>query len=154
MKLVSMTALLLMTARIAAAEPAQHGPGEAPPVALAQLLAGNTATGVIFLAHPEPAAGGGTAFRAGESVTFEAYLRPDGTARVRSWDPRRNAYTPVMTRHWRVEGNDFCLGIPLIGSVDSVCMTAHSWGPIFNGIATNIGAMIKGDVRTGNAFNL
>lgn len=52
------------------------------PKPLAETLAGNTLSGVLFMPHAAPQGGGSL-----DRVVFQAFLRSDGSAQMRRWDP-------------------------------------------------------------------
>jgi len=119
----------------------------APP--LAEVLTGKTLSAVLFLPH-ETGGGGGSLDR----VMFQAYLRPDGSALVRRWQPAQNAYSPVGERRWSVTGNRLCLDFPPNERVPHLCVEIHVWGPRIAGNTTGPGqfAMLDGDIEPGNSI--
>src|SRR5258708_7807791 len=106
--------LLVLGGSAAAAEP--------PPPA-AGPLAGNTLSAVAYVPRTAGMAGGGELAR----IMLQAYLRADGRALVRAWDPARDAYTAVVERDWTLAGSNFCVGMP--GAPGSICADIHIWGP-------------------------
>ena len=114
-------------------------------------FADKTLSGVAFLpqAVPQADTAGTPSLR---TVMFQAYLRPDGSALVRSWDPVANRYTATDTRPWRGEGDTLCLTVPGFALPDALCVSLHVWGPEFAGTGVNHNGMIKGDVRPGSAL--
>lgn len=123
---------------------AQHAP---PP--LTDALTGNTLSAVLFLPHE--AAGGGSLDR----VVFQAYLRPDGSALMRRWEPARNAYSALAERRWSVSGSTLCLDFPPNERVPRTCVEIHVWGPRVAGNSTGPGqfAMLDGDIEPGNSVS-
>lgn len=118
----------------------------APP--LADALTGNTLSAVLFLPHK--AAGGGSLDR----VVFQAYLRPDGSALMRRWQPAQNAYSPVAERRWSMTGDQLCLDFPPNERVPRTCVQIYVWGPRVAGNSTATGqfAMLDGDIEPGNSI--
>jgi hypothetical protein len=115
-------------------------------------FADKTLSGVAFIPQTTPQVGiAGTPGL--KTVMFQAYLRPDGSALVRAWDPATNRYTPTDTRPWRGEGSTLCLAVPAFALPEPLCIALHSWGPAFGGSGVNYSAMVKGDVRQGSALN-
>lgn len=116
---------------------------------LADALAGNTLSAVLFLPH-QAAAGGGSLDR----VVFQAYLRADGSALMRRWQPTQNAYSPLAERRWSVSGNLLCLDFPANERVPRICVELHVWGPRIAGNSTGPGqfAMLDGDIEPGNSI--
>ena len=115
---------------------------------VADALTGNTLSAVLFLPHA--AAGGGSLDR----VVFQAYLRPDGSALMRRWQPAQNAYSPLAERRWSVTGNELCLDFPPNERVPQTCVEIHVWGPRVAGNSTETGqfAMLDGDIEPGNSI--
>jgi hypothetical protein len=115
---------------------------------LADALTGNTLSAVLFLPHE--ASGAGSLDR----VVFQAFLRPDGSALMRRWQPAQNAYSPVGERHWSVSGNLLCLDFPPNERVPRICVEIHVWGPRIAGNTTGPGqfAMLDGDIEPGNSI--
>src|SRR5439155_10988494 len=66
------------------------------PQILANLLVGKTLSAVTWVPRPAVASGGGALSR----FMLQAYLRQDGSALIRVWDPARNAYTRPVERNW------------------------------------------------------
>jgi hypothetical protein len=118
----------------------------APP--LADALTGNTLSAVLFMPHE--ATGGGSLDR----VVFQAYLRADGSALMRRWQPAQNAYSPVAERRWSVTGDQLCLDFPPNERVPRTCVQIHVWGPRIAGNTTGSGpfAMLDGDIEPGNSI--
>jgi hypothetical protein len=115
---------------------------------LADALTGNTLSAVLFLPHA--AAGGGSLDR----VVFQAYLRADGSALMRRWQPAQNAYSALAERRWSVSGNLLCLDFPPNERVPRTCVEIHVWGPRIAGNSTGPGqfALLDGDIEPGNAI--
>jgi len=86
------------------------------------------------------------------TVMFQAYLQPDGTAQVRAWDPAADRYTPVESRPWHGSGDQLCLTVPAFALPGELCLALHVWGPEFAGTAVNHTGMVKGDVQPGSAL--
>lgn len=139
-------ALAIVAALIA---PASHGAGIPDAAAsISAALVGNTLSGVLFLPHE--AAKGETLDR----VVFQAYLRPDGSALMRRWEPAHNAYTAVAEQRWSVAGNTLCLDFSLSADVPRLCVEVHVWGPRIAGNTTGAGrfAMLDANVEPGNTL--
>jgi hypothetical protein len=118
-----------------------------------QFFTGNTVNAVAFLpvdpSEPHLAApGSGSLLR----IMFQAYLRPDGEALVRSWDARVGRYTPVSNQPWRLDGSTLCLAVPSFELREPLCFDVHLWGRNFAGHGVNANGMIKGDVKPGNGL--
>ena len=76
---------------------APAGAANTDPLDAAKDLADKTLSGVAYIPQPTPQPGiEGTPSL--KTVMFQAYLRPDGSALVRAWDPAANRYTPTDTR--------------------------------------------------------
>jgi hypothetical protein len=116
-----------------------------PPI-LADLLAGKTLSAVTWVPRPAAASGGGALSR----FMLQAYLRQDGSALIRIWDPARNAYTRPVERNWTLSGSRLCLDLPNPGP-GRICAGVHSWGPRIAGIGTAPYVMLDGDLKPGNA---
>jgi hypothetical protein len=115
-----------------------------PPQPLASRLAGNTLSAVTFMPRRPGMPGGGELAR----VMIQAYLRADGGALVRVWDPGHNAYTHPVERRWSLSGTRLCIDLPS----GSICADVHVWGPRIAGIGTRPYAMLDGDLQPGNAI--
>jgi hypothetical protein len=153
MKETRMLALVRPAAFAAAALLLAIGSGVAAEKAQASLtdaLAGNTLSAVLFLPHEAPAGGGSL-----DRVMFQAYLRPDGSALMRRWEPARNAYSTVAERRWSVSGSTLCLDFPPGERVSRTCVDIHVWGPRVAGNSTGAGqfAMLDGDIEPGNSIS-
>ena len=165
MRLVVTTAvcgLLALVRAGTAAEDHAHGGGhERGPFPYApvekvdtkRFFTGNTMNAVAYVpsAQPQP---GPNAIGASSlsTVMFQAYLREDGTALVRAWDPRSARYTPTAQQFWSVDGDTMCLAVPAFQRADPLCLEIHVWGLNFAGYGINGGhGMIKGDVKPGRA---
>ncbi len=114
---------------------------------LSEALAGNTLSAVMFMPRAAPKGGGSL-----DRVVFQAYLRPDGSALMRRWEPDRNAYSTVAVRRWSVSGSTLCLDFPADERVPRTCVEIHVWGPRLAGNTKGPGqfAMIDGDIEPGN----
>jgi hypothetical protein len=110
-------------------------------------LAGNTLSAVTWVPRSAATLGGGALSR----FMLQAYLRQDGGALIRVWDPTRNAYTPPVERSWTLSGNRLCLDLPAPGP-GRVCAEVHTWGPRIAGVGTAPYAMLDGDLRPGNTL--
>lgn len=130
-----------------AAAPTGQAAESAP--SLAQALTGNTLSGVFFIPHDAPN-GGGSLWR----IMFQAFLRPDGSALIRRWDPAHDAYATTVQRRWTVSGTTLCLDFPGVGSDSQICVDAHVWGPRIAGNGTGSGrfALLDGDIEPGNSL--
>jgi hypothetical protein len=117
------------------------------PQILADLLAGKTLSAVTWVPRPAAAPGGGGLSR----FVLQAYLRQDGSALIRIWDPARNAYTRPVERNWTLSGSRLCLDLPNPGP-GRICAEVHSWGPRIAGIGTAPYVMFDGDLKPGNAL--
>ncbi len=115
-----------------------------PTPPLASRLAGSTLSAVTYMPKKPGMPGGGELAR----VIMQAYLRADGGAVVRVWDPSRNAYTAAVERRWSLSGSRLCIDLPS----GTICADVHVWGPRIAGIGTNPYAMLDGDLRSGNAI--
>ena len=118
---------------------------EAPPASAGQLV-GNTLSAVAYVPRAPGMAGGGELAR----IMLQAYLRADGRALVRAWDPSRDAYTPAVERNWTLSGTSFCVGLP--AAPGSICADIHIWGPRLAGVGIHPYAMLDGDLQPGNAL--
>jgi hypothetical protein len=148
-------AALCCTLTIAAAEEGAPHSGYAPrPVIDARaFFTGNTLSAVAFIPREEDeqeadSPTSGALLR----VMFQAYLRPDGGALVRAWDPRVGRYTPVASERWQLEGSALCLRVPFFNEPGPMCFDVHLWGRNFAGHGINANGMIKGDVKPGNVL--
>lgn len=115
---------------------------------LAERLAGNTISAVTFVPRADAAAGGGSLLR----LMFQAYLRPDGSAQLRVWDPVRNAYAAIEERRWSASGSTLCIGVPRIGLDRGLCAEVHIWGPRIAGTGATGFAILDGDIKPGNGL--
>jgi hypothetical protein len=134
--------------------PSAHSGPNIDPLDAAKDLVDKTLSGVAFLpqaipATPDRPAEGAASLK---TVMFQAYLRPDGSALVRAWDPIANRYTPTDTRPWRGDGATLCLTVPAFALPEALCIALHAWGPAFAGTGINYNAMVKGDVRAGSTL--
>ena len=111
------------------------------------VLAGNTLSAVAWVARSAANSGGGDLIR----LMLQAYLRQDGSALVRIWDPTRNAYTQPAERSWTLAGSKLCLDLPVPGP-GRICAEVHSWGPRIAGIGTTPYVMLDGDLKPGNVL--
>jgi hypothetical protein len=84
---------------------------------------------------------------------FQAYLQPDGTAQVRSWDTVAARYTPIATERWHGAGDQLCLTVPGFALSGELCLALHLWGPEFAGTGVNHSGMVKGDVQPGSLLH-
>lgn len=105
-------------------------------------LAGSTLSAVAYVPWRPGLPGGGGLAR----LMLQAYLRPDGGALVRVWDPARNAYTAPAERRWSLAGDRLCLDL----ASGPLCADVHVWGPRVAGLGTNPYAMLDGDLQPGN----
>ena len=119
--------------------------GESPPVPLAGRLAGSTLSAVAYVPWRPGLPGGGELAR----LMLQAYLRPDGGAVVRVWDPNRDAYTPPAERRWSLSGDKLCIDL----QTGPLCAAVHVWGPRIAGLGTRPYAMLDGDLQPGNAIS-
>lgn len=110
-------------------------------------LAGNTLSAVTWVPRSAAAPGGGALSR----FMLQAYLRQDGSALIRVWDPAHNAYTRPVERSWTLSGSRLCLDLPAPGP-GRVCAEIHSWGPRIAGVATAPYVMLDGDLKPGNTL--
>jgi hypothetical protein len=125
-----------------------HAAGAAEsPAPLASQLAGNTLSAVAYVPHAPGLPGGGQLSR----VMLQAYLRADGRALVRAWDPAHDAYTAPAERRWSLSGSKFCIDLP-IGPPNPICADIHIWGPRIAGVGIQPYAMLDGDLQPGNAL--
>ena len=113
-------------------------------------LAGKTLSGVAFLPRTVSAPANGTPSL--NTVMFQAYLAPGGTAQVRTWDPTADRYTPIASAPWHGAGDQLCLTVPAFQLPGELCVALHVWGPEFAGTAVNHTGMVKGDVQDGSAL--
>lgn len=111
---------------------------------LAARLAGNTLSAVTFLPRKAGMPGGGELAR----VMIQAYLRPDGGAVVRVWDPSRGSYTVPAERRWTLSGTRLCIDSPY----GWICADVHTWGPRIAGVSSHPYAMLDGDLKPGNTI--
>jgi hypothetical protein len=110
-------------------------------------LAGNTLSAVTWVPRSAATPGGGALSR----FMLQAYLRQDGSALIRIWDPARNAYTRPVERNWTLSGSTLCLDLPAPGP-GRVCAEVHIWGPRIAGVGTTPYAMLDGDLKPGNTL--
>lgn len=84
-----------------------------------------------------------------------AYLRPDGSLRLKRWNEPKGDYDPVADGRWTTEGNQLCLiaDWPLLKR-DRFCMRLRLDPPVISGHGAGIDALIKGDIRPGNPDGL
>jgi hypothetical protein len=115
---------------------------------LADLLAGKTLSAVTWFPRAAAASSGGGAL---SRFMLQAYLRQDGSALIRVWDPVRGAYTRPAERNWTISGSRLCLDLPDPGP-GRICAEVHSWGPRIAGIGTAPYVMLDGDLKPGNAL--
>jgi len=145
------SALALLTAAVLAVAPASvaRAAGAAPTPSLGDRLAGNTLSAVAFVPHEAPR-GGGELTR----VVFQSFMRADGSALYRRWDPARDAYTAPAETHWNVAGDTLCMDVPGSGGDGRLCMEVHVWGPRIAGNGTGTGrfAMLDGNIEPGNTI--
>ena len=132
-------ALLVLMLALVTCRPASAAEATAP---LASRLAGNTLSAVTYMPRKPGMPGGGELAR----VMIQAYLRPDGGALVRVWDPSRNAYTVPAERRWTLSGPRLCIDSPY----GWICADIHVWGPRISGASSHPYAMIDGDLTPGN----
>jgi hypothetical protein len=125
-----------------------RGSASDAPLATVGQLAGNTLSAVAYVPRTPNMPGGGELLR----IMLQAYLRADGRALVRAWDPARNAYTAAVERDWSLTGTNFCVGLPGIGP-NAICADIHVWGPRIAGIGIHPYAMLDGDLQPGNALS-
>ena len=117
------------------------------PPTLADLLAGKTLSAVTWVPRAAAASSWGGAL---SRFMLQAYLRQDGSALIRVWDPARGAYTRPAERNWTLSGSRLCLDLPDPGP-GRICAEVHSWGPRITGIGTAPYVMLDGDLKPGNA---
>ncbi|HYM73999.1 MAG TPA: hypothetical protein VET89_13530 [Stellaceae bacterium] len=129
---------------------AAGGPAGAagPPAVQPSQLIGNTLSAVAYVPHAPGLPGGGELSR----IMLQAYLRADGRALVRAWDPARDAYTPPAERRWSLAGSKFCIDLPF-KSAAPICADIHIWGPRIAGVGVMPYAMLDGDLQPGNALS-
>jgi hypothetical protein len=141
--------LLLALLPLAFGSPARAAEPISVPVVpapdLAARLIGNTLSVVAFIPRRPGGPGGGELSR----LVVQAYLRPDGRALVRVWDPWHNGYTVPAERPWSLTGSTFCLDVPAPGN-GPMCAEVHVWGPRVAGFGSRPYAMIDGDLKPGN----
>lgn len=130
---------LLALASIAAGGSAQ---AEVP---LAARLAGNTLNAIAYVPWRPGLPGGGELAR----LMLQAYLRSDGSAEVRVWNPAHASYTVPVERHWTLSGDRLCIDLP----TGLLCAAVHVWGPRIAGVGTKPYAMLDGDLQPGNAIS-
>jgi hypothetical protein len=112
---------------------------------LAGLLVGQTLSAVAYVPWRPGLPGGGELAR----LMLQAYLRPDGAAEVRVWDPARDSYTEPEERRWNLSGSRLCIDLP----TGQLCADVHIWGPRIAGIGQHPYAMLDGDLKPGNAIS-
>lgn len=117
------------------------------PAPLADHLAGNTLSAVVFVQRSIAAAAGDALRR----FALQAYLRQDGSASVRVWVTARDAYTAPAERNWTLSDDMLCLDTPQPGP-GKICANVHIWGPRIAGIGTKPYVMLDGDLRPGNVI--
>ena len=141
---------LAVGTQVHAAEPAAAHAAPPPAAAgppLAARLAGNTLNVVAFIPRQPGAPGGGELTR----LIVQAYLRPDGRALMRVWDPWHNRYTAPAERPWSLTGSTLCLDVPAPGN-GPMCADVHMWGPRIAGVGAKPYAMLDGDIKPGNVI--
>jgi hypothetical protein len=142
-------ALVLLLALTASA----HA-GNTDPLDTTRDLAGKTLSGVAYLPRPVPVEGPTpTGTPSLNTVMFQAYLEPGGTAQVRAWDPSADRYGAVVTEPWHGAGDQLCLTVPAFALPGELCVELHVWGPEFAGTAVNHTGMVKGDVQPGSLLH-
>jgi hypothetical protein len=120
-------------------------PGQAADGLLANRLAGSTLSAIAYVPWRPGLPGGGELAR----LVLQAYLRADGRAVVRVWEPGRDAYTAPVERHWSLDGDRLCIDLPS----GSICAQVHIWGPRIAGIGMHPYAMLDGDLQPGDAIS-
>ncbi|HVC51579.1 MAG TPA: hypothetical protein VND87_06130 [Stellaceae bacterium] len=115
------------------------------PVPLAARLAGNTLSAVAYVPWRPGLPGGGELAR----LMLQAYLRADGWAEVRVWDPAHDSYTVPVERHWTLDADRLCIDLP----TGLLCAAVHVWGPRIAGVGTKPYAMLDGDLQPGNTIS-
>ena len=155
--------LALMGPAIAAEEQGhgghERGPypyGPAEKVDPRQFFTDGTVSAVAYLPNAQPQPGpNATGASSLLTVMFQAFLRGDGTALVRSWDPAAARYTPTATQFWSIDGSTLCIAVPAFQRTDPLCIEVHVWGPNFAGYAVNGShGMVQGDVKPGRVAGL
>lgn len=121
------------------------GAGDGSPMLTS--LAGNTLSAVTWVPRSAATPGGGALSR----LMLQVYLRQDGSALIRVWDPARNAYTKPAERYWTLSGSRLCLDLPL-PAPGGICADVHRWGPRIAGFGTAPYVMLDGDLKPGNAL--
>jgi hypothetical protein len=129
----------------AASVPCARAGSDADSSTLANHLAGNTLSAVVYVQRFAPASGRSALAR----FPLQAYLRQDGSASVRVWIAARDAYTATAERNWTLSGDTLCLDTPELGPA-KICASVHIWGPRIAGIGTDPYVMLDGDLRPGN----
>ena len=134
--------------------PYPYGPAEK--VDARRFFTGGTVSAVAYLPNAQPQPGpNGSGASSLLTVMFQAFLRDDGTALVRSWDPQAARYTPTATQFWSIDGSTLCLAVPAFQRTDPLCLEVHVWGPNFAGYAVNGShGMVQGDVKPGRVAGL
>jgi len=147
---VAAAAVLIVGAAFSIARAEEAAPAPAPAaVPLDQALPGNTLAAVIFMPHEAPK-GGGSLYR----LMVQAFMRQNGTALVRRWDPDHDAYTAPGEGHWTLSGTTLCLDAQTLGPVPRLCFEVHMWGTRIAGntLGGDHFAMIDGDIEAGNSI--
>jgi hypothetical protein len=141
--------VILLASLPTAASAAPNGQPQAADAqsSLAGRLIGQTLTAVVFAARPAAPPGEGGLRR----FALQAYLRADGSALVRVWNPARDAYGPTAERRWSLSGDRFCLDAPIPGP-GRICTDIHIWGPRVAGVGIGPYVMIDGDLRPGDTI--
>lgn len=119
-------------------------------------LAGKTIAFKADISFPQPVVlqPGRGASSLGAAIAI-AYLKPDGSLRLKRWNEPKGDYDPVADGRWTTEDNQLCLiaDWPLLKR-DRFCMRLRLDPPVISGHGAGIDALIKGDIRPGNPDGL
>lgn len=122
------------------------------PVDVGATLKGSTISALAYRSFALPKAVQGGA-ESSARVIFQAWLREDGTARVRVLDEGRNAWRPVANETWSVQGDTFCLSAGSLGMA-RLCLDTLIYGQVFSAASPKADVMVKGNWRKGNIHGL
>jgi hypothetical protein len=141
-----------------AASEGGHGSARkpAPKIDVRQALVGNTIAVLAYLPQAEPKDRPGRGAESVRTLIYMAWLGNDGNAKVRVWDHASGRDRPVQTGRYTIEGDVLCLNAAdLELGQKPLCTLMNIIGPrAFFAEGVGLHAMVKGDIRPGNAGNL
>ena len=122
------------------------------PVDVAATLKGSTISALVYRSFaPQRQSESGTA--TSDRVVLQAWLREDGTARVRVLDESRNIWRAVANETWSVQGDLFCLSAGSFG-MGRLCLDTLIYGQVFSAASPKADVLVKGNWRKGNVHGL